>query len=614
MKNFPNVLGKIPKIWLNKITHNLSIGQKIRYGYALILSIAVVGTVGGFLIGDYYEKPARLQQQDADYEINLLHRLQTAVLQTRSSQEQFISLLGKPELLKHEYSEFSTYANELKKVWAETESYANSENYKLEQHAEGIPGFLQTYRSVPEEYLQQVEEIVQRIDVEHLKPQDVEPAQQLLLKFNLTPLLVKYEQIDNDLTDVINHSYQDDREADALLIKVDNIGSQIIVASILFSVIFATFIAIYTSHILTAPIIALTNIALRTAKELKFDILVPVMTTDEIGVLANSFNSLIKRLAEYTNELEIARHTLESRVEERTQELSKTLNSLQQTQSQLIQAEKMSALGQLVAGIAHEINNPVNFIHGNLTYINNYTADLLSLIDLYQQRYFLTDPEIADRTEEIELDFIVEDLPKILKSMKAGTDRIREIVLSLRNFSRLDEADMKIVNIHEGIDSTLLILQHRIKSKPESPAIEIVKKYGNLPKVECYAGQINQVLMNIISNAIDALQEQDRKRSPEEIKNNPSTIKIHTEILNNCTVRISIKDNGIGMMPNVKTRIFHPFFTTKPVGEGTGLGLSISYKIIIDNHKGSLICLSELGQGSEFQIEIPISQTFACVK
>lgn len=281
--------------------------------------------------------------------------------------------------------------------------------------------------------------------------------------------------------------------------------------------------------------------------------------------------------------------------------------AMQRTQAQLVQAEKMSSLGNLVAGIAHEINNPVNFIYGNLSHVTDYVEGLLNLIHLYQQRCPNTDPEIQELAEEIDLEFLLEDLPKMLSSMKMGTERIRQIVITLRNFSRLDEADMKPVKLHEGIDSTLLILQHRLKPKPDRPAIQLIKEYGDLPPVECYAGLLNQVFMNILSNAIEALHERDRDRLPEDIKRNPSTITIRTLVQERSGVAICIKDNGPGIAGAVKARLFEPFFTTKPAGEGTGLGLSISHQIVVEKHGGVLRCVSEPGQGAEFWIEIPCS-------
>lgn len=287
------------------------------------------------------------------------------------------------------------------------------------------------------------------------------------------------------------------------------------------------------------------------------------------------------------------------------EKLKQSLRELQQTQAQLIQAEKMSSLGQLVAGVAHEINNPVNFIYGNLKYIDDYTNDLMQLVQLYQEFYFHPVPAIEDYIEKIELDFLIDDLPKVINSMKVGAERISEIVLSLRNFSRLDEAEMKKVDIHEGLDSTLLILQNRFKQKVDFPGIEVVKNYGNVPLVDCYAGQLNQVFMNIISNAIDALEDYN-KRYFSKLKVNLLKITITTEVIEKNVV-IRIADNASGITEAVKERLFDPFFTTKPVGKGTGLGLSISYKIVVEKHKGKLKCISEPEQGAEFCIEIPLS-------
>ncbi len=289
-------------------------------------------------------------------------------------------------------------------------------------------------------------------------------------------------------------------------------------------------------------------------------------------------------------------------------QLEQTLSELKRTQSQLVHAEKMSSLGQLVAGVAHEINNPVNFIHGNLKYLDEYAHNLLNIVQLYQHHYPNPVAEIQGEADAIDLEFLQQDLLKIVTSMKLGTERIRNIVLSLRIFSRMDESQLKSVDIHEGIDSTLLILQHRLENKPEYSEIQVIRNYGTLPMVECYAGQLNQVFMNILANAIDAVDELNEKRTVQEIKENSSQITISTSVVDAQWVQIAIADTGLGIPEAIQKQIFNPFFTTKPIGKGTGMGMAISYQIITEKHGGKLMCFSTPGRGAEFVIHIPIEK------
>jgi signal transduction histidine kinase len=367
----------------------------------------------------------------------------------------------------------------------------------------------------------------------------------------------------------------------------------------------ASVLGFYTSDWISKPILQLSQ-ASRAIAQGDFEHPQPQSFIREINRLGTSFHQMARQLCASFAELEQVNSHLEARIESRTQDLQTTLEKLHQTQTQMIQTEKMSALGQMVAGIAHEINNPVCFIQGNLDPANDYTQDLLDLIQLYQQTYPKATPEIQQAIANIDLEFISQDMPRLLQSMKMGTERIAGIVLSLRNFSRLDESNIKLVNLHEGLESSLMILQHRLKANTLRPPIQIVRNYGKIPQIECNAGQLNQVFLNLLSNAIDALEERNEHQTYQEITTQSNCITITTRRISEQQVEITIADNGIGMSETVQQQIFNPFYTTKPIGKGTGLGLSISYQIITETHQGQIACHSIPGSGTQFCIQLPI--------
>jgi signal transduction histidine kinase len=614
--------------WLSR----LQVQQKIAWGYALALGVAITGTTLGIAISDYEQRQADAKATDALEELELIMRLQTDMLQTVADHEQLRLSLDKPKRLNQRYAKTQEYYKRFQDSWQQFKQTEGGTKGQKETEdpgeAETVEMFLEEYGGVAEAYLQAIEQVLVNFNPTTASPQQIAQLKTRLLQLEQSDLIERIDAFSEELTEVAAMTRQEYADAHDTIQQSTALRFWIIEGSMAASVLIALGLSILTSRAIAQPIQSLTRVTQQALNTSNFQIQAPVTTKDEVGTLAVSFNQLIASIKTLLDEQHQYSQTLELKVAERTHELSDKnhqlealLKQLNTTQMQMVQSEKMSSLGQLVAGIAHEINNPINFIHGNLTHVQQYSQDLLNVVQLYQTHHPTPVAEIETQVEAIDLEFLQDDLPKLLDSMKMGSDRIREIVISLRNFSRLDQAEFKTVDLHEGIDSTLLILQHRLKAKPENPEINLIREYGDLPAVECYPGQLNQVLMNILANAIDALEESNRDRSYQDIKDHPNSITIRTSILdaqqdapilNSQTdprwVEIGISDNGSGMPEAIQTQIFNPFFTTKPVGKGTGMGMAISHQIITETHKGRLECCSKLGEGTTFMIQIPVQQ------
>ena len=581
--------------WLIGKVRCLSIGTKISGGYALAIGIAVIGTATGILIGEHYYDQARMYAEDAREEIRLLNRLETTLLRAKTHQQQLNNLLSKPERRQEEYLHIIENYAELNQLWSEFKSTeGHTKNSKVKEFSEEIrivKHILQNHGKTIDAYLRQIEVVLKQLAQPKLTPEEYKGTQKLILNLNKGSWLLEINHISKDMAALTYLAYKDYEQEEAKSSKAERLRLQIICVSMFLSVASAILLSIYTSRAISQPLKKVTTVVQQIAQDSNFERQVPVATEDELGTLATAFNTLIQRIAAYTQELSQKNQQLLQTHEE----LSQTLENLQQTQVQLIQTEKMSSLGQMVASIAHEIKNPVNSISNNLEYANNYTQDLLELVHLYQQDYPNPTPLIQHHIQAIDCDFLAEDLPKILSSMKMGAESLRQLVMSLGNFSRLDEAEMVSVDLHTGIESTLLILNHQLKY-----GIEVIKQYGDLPLVECYPAQLNQVFMNIVQNAIDALQSASERQYKQ--------IMIKTQAMTSNQIQVWIRDNGLGISQESIKKIFEPFFTTKGVGKGTGLGLSISYQII-KKHQGQIAVNSQLGEGTEFVIVLPIKQS-----
>lgn len=595
----------------------MKIGQKIACGYAVAIGVALLGTATGLVVGDNYQRAAWQQLDRSLQQEALYHQLEVAVLEVRSHPQRLATVLGNSIWFDFEVSKFHNDTANVLALSAELQTFIHNhptgQLLNDTQILELSEGYIQTTKLS----IAQIESIWQQIQPANLTPAEIETARQQLSSATTTKTLdriqIQFERLTEQLKQNQRRIQKQKIAADRALDRSEQLRLSIVFGSMVLSAIVASILAFFTSRTIVRPIYNLTQLAARVTETSDFGMQIPVTTRDEIGSLATSFNQLVQKIGQYTCDLEASNETLEKR----TQKLTATLTDLKYTQFQLIQAEKMSSLGQLVAGIAHEINNPANFIYGNLTHANNYTHSLMKLLLLYRQLSINPPEEIETLAQEIDLEFLQADLPKIFASMDTGVNRIQKIVTSLKTFACLDEAELKRADLHECLDSTLMILQHRLNAKSLQvggqaytyPEINIIKDYSDrLPLVECYAGQINQVFLNILNNAIDTIDEKQLKRTGREREENPGRIMIRTVAIDSQWVQITIADNGMGIPETIQKYIFDPFFTMKPVGKGTGLGMSICYQIITEKHKGKLEYFSSPDEGTEFIIKIPIQQ------
>ncbi|MEM9541220.1 MAG: ATP-binding protein [Cyanobacteria bacterium P01_E01_bin.42] len=570
----PNGLEKFT-LFFHKLLHpRRTIAHKLGVSYIFALSIAAIGTIVGVLWGDYYEGQALEALNTANTQKFLLEDLDKnlSVLQTQPTK--ILRALGKPLLTEYEQANFTLQVRQIREQLSILSEFLEADRERGEWLSNRDRIILQTYQQTIEDYQNSIVSLWQTMNSLELIDENIPQAQQEILAFmqgeESRKLEIRIERLSERLGLIIKTAETQKEEATLQLARARFLRLLIILIGIVGSGIVAAVLAYTIGRAIALPLIHVRDIARQVTSEENFQLRAPTISNDEVGSLAQSLNQLIAWVDEYIQK--------------------------QQEQIQLIQDEKMSGLSKMVGGVAHEINNPVGFIHGNLYYVKIYIQDLLGLVALYQQEYPESNPIIVKCLEDIEFDFLVEDVEKMLDSMHAGTNRIRSIVKSLRNFSRLDESGKKKIDIHEGIESTLLILSSRLDR-----GIEVHKIYGDLPEIECYPAQINQVFLNILTNSIDSLEEIEATNFEFQPK-----IKILTEQIDNHSIQIVVDDNGKGIPVELHQKIFDPFFTTKPIGKGTGLGLSICYKIV-EKHQGKINVISEVGQGTKIEISLAIA-------
>ncbi|AFY37646.1 integral membrane sensor signal transduction histidine kinase [[Leptolyngbya] sp. PCC 7376] len=576
---------------------NQSISSKLFAAYSLTFIMAVLGIIVGVEIARRTEQRAIAIQAEAHEDIETITHFQASLLDFSYWKQLFLnsSNIAQTDLQKLQISHTKLQEDWLIFINSEELVEAGEESSERITETESLVAL-----SIVDDHADEFEQYLKSWEIILQKSSEIYSSEQIKQQLRLIEqgdAIKKFGDFLTKIQELADATEEEEEEANFLLEQASNRQLQIIIFSALLSGTCGLLLMYWTSRVLMSPLKSMTLETQKAINSQNFDLKVDTSMQDEIGTLAHTFNAY----SDFVKELLLSSQAA-------NQKLEQTLTELQSAQIQVIQSEKMSSLGQLVAGVAHEINNPVNFVQGNIYHVETYVNDLLEIPEFYQQFYPEPPEEIESFLEDIEMEFVREDLPKILKAMRVGTNRITDIVLALRNFSRTDDSKLKKMDVHEGIENTLMILRHRTDSKGKRPKIEIEKKYSELPQINCYPGLLNQVFMNLLANAIDALEEKLEGQSEEEKQKETPHITIRTGLTqDNKSIQVAIADNGLGIPDKVRSRIFDPFFTTKEIGKGTGMGLSISYQLVTEKHQGQFRCESKPGQGTEMIIEIPLA-------
>jgi len=569
--------------FFNKIRPKKLISQ-IGHGYLVAISVGWVSSMLGIVIADYFQGKAVFELLDAQAQTRLLIEFE----ETAND----VQLQGLRALVRaNDEAALSTADADLAALTQKREEFEDflaSQPTWLVQGAESLPILLANYEAALRQQQTQVRQAI-------ANGVDAESAARVLANDGDVSL----GRLQQDLNNTIRLAQAQETIAANMMESAQGLEKLIVISSITLAGALAGLIAWRTTRAIATPLENITQTARRVTQNADYSLQAQVFSDDEVGTLARSLNALIAQVAERTQALEQA---AENAIAQKA-ELEKTLSALKKAQLQLVQSEKMSSLGQLVAGIAHEVNNPIGFIQGNLDYVRDYSDALFAVIDFLQSQTHLSDADLEAILDDIDIGFMRQDFPKVLQTMRNGTERISSLIVSLKVFSRLQESTIKLADLNDGLESSLLLLGHRLKAQAQRPAIKVVKALGSLPKIECFSSQLNQVFMNIMTNALDAI---DARWAAEPHDWQPEMTVLSQ--LQNDAIHIEIENNGLPISPAVKPKIFDPFFTTKTIGAGVGLGLSVSYEIVVEKHHGQLTCQSPIAApwGARFCITIPV--------